>query len=231
MGFSLPGGQISAKGGNLVVHIYASGFLPKHYPGGSGFNLQSLEGRAWRVRGWKTVSVRAVLCCSQVGMYIYIYGPYMYISHRNLGIERSSSIQVRGCHSFFATSSLRPPRVSLYVQFGSDRKLLRCQPWRVLSVVDWLISLRGGGRVTHVSASGSLKRGPPPHTPCPRPIASRPIGSASRRGKNCTGLVRATHSSIKQHTQEGPRRALHARPTSCLVFRKRERLRAGMADL
>ena len=89
----------------------------------------------------------------------------MYISHRNLGIERSSSIQVRGCHSFFATSSLRPPRVSLYVQFGSDRKLLRCQPWRVLSVVDWLISLRGGGRVTHVSASGSLKRGPPPPTP------------------------------------------------------------------
>ena len=69
LGFSLPGGQISAKGGNLVVHIYASGFLPKHYPGGSGFNLQSLEGRAWRVRGWKTVSVRAVLCCSQVGMY------------------------------------------------------------------------------------------------------------------------------------------------------------------
>ena len=96
---------------------------------------------------------------------IYIYGPYMYISHRNLGIERSSSIQVRGCHSFFATSSLRPPRVSLYVQFGSDRKLLRCQPWRVLSVVDWLISLRGGGRVTHVSASGSLKRGPPPPPP------------------------------------------------------------------
>ena len=92
----------------------------------------------------------------------------MYISHRNLGIERSSSIQVRGCHSFFATSSLRPPRVSLYVQFGSDRKLLRCQPWRVLSVVDWLISLRGGGRVTHVSASGSLKRGPPPPHPLPQ---------------------------------------------------------------
>eukprot|EP00439_Symbiodinium_sp_Y106_P061755 s2599_g9.t1 len=33
-----------------------------HYPGVSGFYLQSLEGRAWRVRGWKTVSVRAVLC-------------------------------------------------------------------------------------------------------------------------------------------------------------------------
>ena len=35
-----------------------------HYPGVSGFYLQSLEGRAWRVRGWKTVSVRAVLCRS-----------------------------------------------------------------------------------------------------------------------------------------------------------------------
>ena len=44
LGFSLPGGQISAKGGNLVVHIYASRFLPKHYPGGSGVQPSKSRG-------------------------------------------------------------------------------------------------------------------------------------------------------------------------------------------
>ena len=41
----------------------------------SGFNLQSLEGRAWRVRGWKTLSVPScpVLQSSRKCKYIYIW--------------------------------------------------------------------------------------------------------------------------------------------------------------
>ena len=85
-------------GGNLVIYIFASGFLPKHYPGGSGFNLQSLEGRAWRVRGWKTVSVRAVLCCSQVGMSIYLS---IYLS-----LYLSICLSISLCLSIYLSMSL-----------------------------------------------------------------------------------------------------------------------------
>ena len=82
VGFFPSGGQISAKCGNLVVHIYDSGLLPKHYPGVSGFYFQSPEGRASasaRMENSECASCpisQFKLECKYIYIYIYIYIPH-----------------------------------------------------------------------------------------------------------------------------------------------------------